>query len=103
MFIVPLVATLLLGVPPAADRPQVSVAPGTQVTLRHMKVGDRPFIRIEAGGVTFEAAKIRLNLGDNPADLDAVADGIRCEQREPGSIAVVLFSEMTLVGRKKKE
>src|SRR5262245_45755117 len=99
-FIVPLMASLWLGGQPTVDRPLLSISPDAKVTLRHVKLGAQSFMKVEAAGVTFESARLRVQLDGKAIDLDSVVEGIRLES-EDGSVGI--FTERTIVGGTKKK
>jgi hypothetical protein len=98
--IVPLMASLCLTEKPTVDRPLLSIAPDAKVKLRHVKVGDRYLMRVEAAGVTFETARLRVQAQGRAFDLDAAEDGIRLELEDGGE---AFFTEKTLDGGRKKK
>jgi|GEM_PF-3882901 len=91
-----LILALCLGIAPIAERPTVTIPAGATATIRHHETKQGASIRIEAGGVVFEARRVRLLVNGGHIDLDSSPHGCLFKS---GDIAIS-FKEETFGGKK---
>jgi hypothetical protein len=90
------ILALCLGIVPIPERPNVTIPAGATATIRHHETKQGASIRIEAGGVVFEARRVRLLMNGGHIDLDSSPHGCLFKSAD----VAISFKEETFTGRK---